>query len=508
MNACKKARPEPVKDTVYTDTFKAAFSATKAAYGYFGVCFIFGTECEMLEHLTNQILRREILDDFIIERTKAQPANAKSVVLDVHRHVQKIVKPIVINTWEQSYNAVRVLKAPFELSVKASLKQLLLKESEIRAHLEPKIRNIVLPYLTEIEHDICAPILQSCFEPVLQSYEQAVEGLQIELNALIYTVELNIEAVRAAQVALEMSIEQGSASASSHHGAGNRSSTGGPGTTLVASQKLLWTMHTEDLIDLQEIFEISGLEGFDVYSNVLDDLKQLAQNAVFTFGKLVTPTSSGGSGSDSPTMSGGKSSPNGGHGSRQNSRNNSPNPRSSRQNSSAGTTSTYKELGNDNNNSRQKSKSKSERSYSTSATSSSFLSSSGGSGKGGASTRTPVSRSSLLKGMNQVITRMCSDAVLGLRRGMVQLLVDAIEARVQESMLSPSVDEVRSAQSLVSKDMQLMVNLPSIGEGMVRDMVREFVTSLTVRCNVEATSRMQAVADRLCCANPVPRDDI
>jgi hypothetical protein len=102
--------------------------------------------------------------------------------------------------------------------------------------------------------------------------------------------------------------------------------------------------------------------------------------------------------------------------------------------------------------------------------------------------------------------RMCSDGVLCLRAGLARLLTDAMEAKVQESMVAPCADVVRSAQALVTRDMQLMVNLHSIGEAMVREMVSDFVQNLLGKHAIKISSRMQDLADRLCCANPVPSD--
>jgi hypothetical protein len=494
MNACKKAKPEPIKDPVYENTFRAAFSATKAAYGYFGMSFIFGTECEMLEHLTNQILSREILDDLILERAKSQPAtNAKNTALEVHRQVQKIVKPIIAHAWDNCFAAVRVLKAPFELSVKASMKQLLQKEGEVKSLLEPKIREIVLPHLSEIDNTICAPVLEGCFEPMLQAYEQAVEGLQVELCMLVHTVEPTVEAVAAAQAALQLAVEQGSITSTS---------------SLAESQKLLWTMHTEDLLDLQEIFEISGLAGFDVYSNALDDLRVLTQNALYTFGKMAVPTNVGthSSGKSSRTgLDSGESSPG-----RSSKESGAEVTTRSESNSSTGDVTSA----NTQSNARISESGKSRRQRSSAKTgtegdSGPNRSTSGsrsrhkGRSKSG-SKRGQLSRTALMIALNQVVTRMSSDAVLSLRAGLARLLTDAVEARVQECMVAPCADIATAAQSLVTRDMQLMVHPLCIAEAMVREMVADFVQNLLGKYVIQASNRMQDLADRLVCANPVP----
>jgi hypothetical protein len=417
------------------------------------------------------------------------------LVLEVHRHVQKIVKPIVVAAWENCFAAVRVLKAPFELSVKASLRQLLQKETDVKAHLEAKIREIVLPHLQEIDSTICAPILESCCEPMLQACEQAVEGLQVQLCTMIHTVEPHEDAVRAAQTALQLAVEQGCVNSSS---------------SLADAQKLLWTMHTEDLLDLQEIFEISGLAGFDVYSNALDDLKVLTQNALYTFGMFAFPSSSSSSSASAtkaaadPASSDGdahsESSGSTGANTRRNARpgDRKPKGKTSRQQSPVRSAAVEAAEGVADAQSHSRSTS--------SAGSKSRSRSKGRSNSSGGGGRVPISRTALLQALNQVVARMCSDSVLCLRAGLARLLTDAMEAKVQESMVGPCADVVRSAQALVTRDMQLMVNLHSIGEAMVREMVSDFVQNLLGRHVIKISSRMQDLADRLCCANPVPSD--
>eukprot|EP01032_Pedospumella_encystans_P013877 gene13877-15958_t len=484
MHACKKAKPEPLKDPVYTATFKAAFSATKAAYGFFGVCFIFGTECEMLEHLTNQILSREILDDYILDRARTNPANAKSLVLEVHRHVQKIVKPIVRHSWENCFSAVRVLKAPFELSVKASLRLLIQKETDIKAQLEPQIRQIVIPHLGEIENTICKPILASCAERLLQAYESAIEGLQVEVIALIEAVEPYADSVQASQSALLLSVEQGTSTAN----------------CLSAAQKVLWRMHTEDLIDLQQLFEISGLTAFDVYSNALDDLKLLTVNAIFTFGNIAIPTPKHSpEGSPTPeaklaalslleTNSDTEGHSSKKHAPKENDHTTSPHGVGGRAESTADSA----QLGHSPSPSRSHSRSPS-RSHSRSQSRS--VSKSGRHhsrskhhGHHSAHhSRVPVSKAALLHSLNQVIAKMCLDAVLSLRAGLNRLLLDAMESKIQESMVSPCRDEVAAAKAHVTRDVQLMINLHSVGENLVRDMVTEFVDAMIGRNIPRAT---------------------
>ena len=494
MNACKKAKPEPLKEAIYTSTFRTAFSATKAAYGYYGVCYIFGSEVEMLEHLTKQILNREILDEYIIEYMKKTTHPNKTILLDIHRHVQKIILPIIQVSWNNCYNAIRVLKAPFELSVKASLRQLLQKETEIRQLLEPKLREIVVPYLSELDELICMPILHSCCEPMLQSYERALQGLYMELLRLCHSVEPFVHTVRTAQLALLYNIDTGCVSSTS---------------PLAASQRVLWTMHTEDLIDLQEVFEVSGITGFDVYSTALDDLKQLTQNALYTFGAIAIPTSStsSGSGSNSPNSS--------------SSRQNSPGRDASDSTSTTGTPPPPPLLPDESSpspttmNTKHNAKLTADRERARSYHSNHDDHHSHRHGRSRSkshnrSSKVPISRSTLFKALQQVSIRMTKDSILSIQARLIQLLVDALEARIQESMISPSTHIVRTLQReyMVTKELQLIVNIHNISEMAIREMIRDMVQNSVNKHLTEITTRMQEMCERLCEENPAPVEEI
>ena len=65
MNACRRTIPEQSLEPVYNEAFLRAFRVTRASYGYFGIFSIAGTEIEMLELLTNEVLHREIIDDHL-----------------------------------------------------------------------------------------------------------------------------------------------------------------------------------------------------------------------------------------------------------------------------------------------------------------------------------------------------------------------------------------------------------------------------------------------------------
>lgn len=273
MNACKKSYPQTSRDSVINEAFKQAFRATSAAYGYFGVFHRIGTEVEMLEYLTNDILSREYLNDYVVEKTKnANPAKKREVMYKVRKSVQTIVRPGVVATWRGNKTAADVMKSSFELAVKTRLRFILDKEAEVKEYLDAGVENIVQPFLNELNDNICSNVLKYCLEPIIQAFEQCLLGFHAEVVDLTHLLEIYPERFHAEIFKLEVSFEQMSRG------------------FLTKSQKILWQMYTTDLTPLQSIFESSNLTTYDVYLSVMDDIHTILHNAVHTLSVLCEPT--------------------------------------------------------------------------------------------------------------------------------------------------------------------------------------------------------------------------
>lgn len=457
MNACKKSKAGPIKDTVMLDAFRAAYRSTRTSYGYFGVFHLAGTECDMLEYLTNQILSREVLDNFLVEQASSSSrsstvATRKSTAKNLNTTVQKVVKPIVASSWRASQTAAESSRASYELSVKASLRTLLDKEKEIKTFLEGKIRVLVDPYIPDFQTNTCLPILKCCFEDIVQAYEQALVGFHTEVKTIIGSEEHFKPSMKASFAVLRDSIEEVQSNA------------------LDGAQRILWKLHTVDLESVYDVLERAGLSGYDIYISTMTDLRKLVQNALYTFCSQTDPGSSI-----------------------------KNNKRSSTSNSSSS---------NDANSS----------TIVTGGASSSFPSPPRPIA-GAASTQIPSVPPShhgaetsvetagaeegpgpvplLVEVLNEVISKLTADAKISLQLGLSKLLLDALEAQTQEYIIAPCYEVVLVAENLVTRETQHMVNLYSIGENMVREMVRMYVNTLIDELVAEASSRLNMVAVQL-----------
>eukprot|EP01038_Epipyxis_sp_PR26KG_P009412 gene9412-12676_t len=435
-NVCRKVKSEPLRDSVLSDAFKSAFRATRASYGYFGVFTICGTECDMLESLITDILNREMLDQFIYEKTNLNLQKKKEIIIQINLHVQKLIKPVISSTWRGNLTSAEVMKASFELSVKASLRVLLEKENEIKKFLGDQISSLVDPFLPEIKDRICFPTLKCCFNSLLEAYEQCLNSFHHSIRQIMGTLEVYPERLSSEILLIEASIENIYA---------------GP---LSNCRPILWDMYTINMNDMTSIFEMTGLAPYDVYLTTIDDLKTLFSNALFTFSRLSQMH----------------------------------NPSVIAANNMNGSLSLsalpLSESFANNSNNNLSNLSKKSNKFQSSPTNSP------------SSTPLPIEKS-FSEILNEVISKLTSDAKIYLQRDVINLLNDLLEAKLQELLIAPCYDIVLSASFLINRETNQMINLSSLGENMIREYVTAYLNSLIEDMMSEASSRLNMVAVQL-----------
>mmetsp|Transcript_19565 Transcript_19565/g.27947 ORF Transcript_19565/g.27947 Transcript_19565/m.27947 type:complete len:649 (-) Transcript_19565:435-2381(-) len=469
MNACKRSQPEPQSDEVYSEAFRCAYRVTRASYGYFGVFSIIGTESEMLEQLTYAVLNREILDDHIAVTSTNQtsPVKKKNVSTQVRSTVHKIVKPIVKSTWTAALDTALSMQKSFETSVLSNLTAINANETQLRSHLQEKINELVDPYVVDLEHKVCMPILQSCFKDIIEAYEQALFGFNREMRKTMdFLVKSpSITTMSAEFRRFEIVLEQSSAGA-------------GP---LQVSQKILWKLHSIDMVEMCGCsLDNDSISGDDLYLNALNDLKSLMLNAAHTFAKMFIENMIKDGGGD--VLNGEYDDPQ--HGSKGDIQ--SDMEEIDRNNSTTGSnhhSTTIKSLRND----------------------------SAATEEEGNSEATVENDLHLIFQMNRkqkyvttcldilrtVISKLTADCKVVLHASFVKLLTDALESTVQEVIVAPSYEVVLSAQKLVKKQTKEFISLTYLGETMVREAVMEFIIEYTQDLAAESSSRLNIVAVQL-----------
>jgi hypothetical protein len=162
------------------------------------------------------------------------------------------------------------MKNSLEISIKANLRTLLDKESEIKSFLRMKIINIVDVHLEEFKIKICLPLLDTCYENIVLSYEQCLIGFHKEIlnhfniNKKDYTIfKEDLKKFKNYIEYINSSI-------------------------LLKSKKILIKTYTIDLIPVQDIFKSSGMTFYNIYY-IIDKLRVLMRNSIHTFDKLYFP---------------------------------------------------------------------------------------------------------------------------------------------------------------------------------------------------------------------------
>lgn len=263
MNACNKSISDPNKDALFMTAFRRALKATRAAYGYFGVCDIIGSEEEMLTQFTKQVLGREVLEEFFVAN-----ARRKSVdVLYLKNKVNNLIYPVSCATWQKEYQNLEAVKDTYRNAVRASLNTVMAVEEAIELEYGKKIKAILDPILMELRATICDPILEMALDGILVSYENAVvsfcQQLMNESESLI-----GEQGTYKALEKLKKEVDQLDG-------------------FLAPAFTELWNCYTEDLVHMDIMLEKSGSSSYTVYANILEDIRQLIHNAIYTLQQLI-----------------------------------------------------------------------------------------------------------------------------------------------------------------------------------------------------------------------------
>lgn len=203
---------------------------------------------------------------------------------------------MVNKTWSNVYRTAAEMRGSYELQVKTSLGVIVKKEEEVVSMLDKRIQRIVHPFFGELETTVCVPVLSCCFEDIVQSYAQSLIGMHDCFLRLIITPrssssnhhhQWSLQSISMELQSLESIIEC--------------TITSSPLTT---SQRLLWTMQQQDVTDIQDILDASGMLSQDIYSDVMIALKHLCHNANYTLRMMMMTLSTAGEATEKDIIKG------------------------------------------------------------------------------------------------------------------------------------------------------------------------------------------------------------
>jgi hypothetical protein len=329
-NACRKTLLVQNVDILNQNIFKSAYRNTLGSYGYFGVLRLYSTESDMIEALINQILRREILDGYISESTKGlkldehdndngngngkNPSKSeterKNLIQAVDREVAKIVRPIAASAWRINEHLLESRDVTKE-DIQTNLRLIEETENQIYDILSTETHLIKYNIFESLKSPL-ERILVSMVDFISQAFEEGIQGFSNDARARVSGLLIpNLYDGSDDDYDLISSNSLSSVGSESNHKPHTRSRSLKTRDILLpllehfidemnmmdgnveqvhagaleTSQKILWKAFTDDLATLTEIplFQSSGISTYTVYIDVMDSLRRLIRNAIFTF---------------------------------------------------------------------------------------------------------------------------------------------------------------------------------------------------------------------------------
>lgn len=298
LNACKKTLPDPNRNPFYSLAFQRALKATKAEYGYYGVVELYNSEIEVLSQFTKQVLRREILDEYIqthharkqsLNSTQAAQAlsvqgvkrslsvgyssspamQQESIILinQLNQTVNGIIQPIIQNTYKKTLVLVDDMTRTYEDSVKVSLNTLIRAEKVIYDFLLKKLKSVVDPVFNDLRLRVMDPVLEKLTDKFLLAYEKLLMNFSYDLLSKsnhLASLTQTMKALDKLDGVIDSIDEQEN--------------------LLNESYEILWRLLTEELIDSADLFETSNVNTYSIiYVNITEDMRNCLHDVIHTF---------------------------------------------------------------------------------------------------------------------------------------------------------------------------------------------------------------------------------
>lgn len=287
FNASKKSKVDVNKDMLYELAFQQAFKSTKACYGYFGVCEVIGTEIEMMLQLIKQILMREMLEETIqmyIQKKKLSSIQKPLLIQQVLTMVHQLIQPIVYNNWKKMYDNAEFMRITYEDSIRDSISELIESEAIFANQFDSYITNLISPMIVDLHNRILDKVLQKSYPRIILAFEQAMISFAKLLFKLIQqlpiSTSMNIETNQSdnminMSLLLMQIVQQIEEQIDNMDG------------YLIHCYQILWQLHTEDLMDIEDILNLSNTNSYTMYLHTLEDIRELIYNACYTFRQLI-----------------------------------------------------------------------------------------------------------------------------------------------------------------------------------------------------------------------------
>jgi hypothetical protein len=174
--------------SIERQAFMLAFSRTRSSYGDYQLLdgsITSDTEESIIKYFIEQLLQREMLDDYLAVETSlhSTAASKKAIIASVDKAVNKIIEPIVSHAWQHclSSNAHAEVRTDIEKSISDQLPAILDAENAVKLAIMGQIERVMHPVLDDMVER-----LGKCFrcigESVLLSCEEAIGGFVMDFR--------------------------------------------------------------------------------------------------------------------------------------------------------------------------------------------------------------------------------------------------------------------------------------------------------------------------------------
>ena len=222
------------------------------------------TEAEQLGDLCLKVLYRELIQD-VIDNIPAGPLRGATET-GVRKMVYATVVGAVASAWSTTAEACKASRATLEGAVTELLTPLFEQEVTLKEAIAEKTGEKVNPFLEDVGGRVCEPVLEVCVSSITDAYVSSAKGMHTFIKQQIDDGEFDGDATKVA-----LAIKKGHRSVErNYHG------------PLEETYKICWELYTGKLKALDKLFD-GDFSTYDVYSNAMDEIRDLAHRAVHAF---------------------------------------------------------------------------------------------------------------------------------------------------------------------------------------------------------------------------------
>jgi hypothetical protein len=233
---------------------------------------------ERLYRLTLDILEREILNSYFQTKAKNTRTYSTSNIglqtpqqslqtqqVYVYKQVHNIVLPIVQSAIKNTQTYANNMEIEYSKIVYSNFEELLHKEEDILAFLQPVLVVLIEDMIYELKYDICKPILNKIYTELCNVYISSTQHI-------IYTIVIQL--LPLLHIYLKESVETTLQNLNNNIEEKNN--------FLLEIYQLLWKFQTEILVEIEDKLELSQLTSSSIYIQCYEDIQTLARNAIYT----------------------------------------------------------------------------------------------------------------------------------------------------------------------------------------------------------------------------------